>query len=324
MKAPHSLLLQNTNRAVQSYGSKERKHLMSFFEFQRQSTSFVGVDFSTKRWKCISQGFEKWRNSTKSVPSTIPRHIHQIWLGKKLPKRFYGMCKSWQEQHPGWTYTLWGNEAYDLLDSRMRKNLTSIKNYGLASDILRYHILLSYGGIYADCDFWCIRNFGELIGEVDLLLSSDLAKEGGVLNSLIASQPQHPILAHILNNIHIPQKIESVFSVFESTGPKKLTESFFYIATQAKYRALRNVVLPVQFFFPISNTEIRTVSTRNLHSYVTKDTFAIHLWDMSWVDSEKNLVTRLWRRFRRTVSMRRVICAPWNAGKRVLRTLLKI
>ena len=36
------------------------------------------------------------------------------------------------------------------------------KNLGMKSDILRYEILMKYGGIYVDTDYECLKNIGRL------------------------------------------------------------------------------------------------------------------------------------------------------------------
>ena len=42
-----------------------------------------------------------------------------------------------------------------------KKAFLSAHNYGMKSDILRYEILHTYGGVYIDTDYECVRNIGE-------------------------------------------------------------------------------------------------------------------------------------------------------------------
>jgi Glycosyltransferase sugar-binding region containing DXD motif len=58
----------------------------------------------------------------------------------------------------------------------------SAYNYGMKSDILRYEILHSYGGVYIDTDYECVMNIGKctthnLLDVLFLFLSSIILRE---------------------------------------------------------------------------------------------------------------------------------------------------
>ena len=47
------------------------------------------------------------------------------------------------------------------LNMKNKKAFLSAHNYGMKSDILRYEILHTYGGVYIDTDYECVINIGE-------------------------------------------------------------------------------------------------------------------------------------------------------------------
>ena len=47
------------------------------------------------------------------------------------------------------------------LSMKNKKAFLSAHNYGMKSDILRYEILHTYGGVYIDTDYECVINIGE-------------------------------------------------------------------------------------------------------------------------------------------------------------------
>ena len=58
----------------------------------------------------------------------------------------------------------------------------SAYNYGMKSDILRYEILHSFGGVYIDTDYECVMNIGKctthnLLDFLFLFLSSIILRE---------------------------------------------------------------------------------------------------------------------------------------------------
>ena len=134
----------------------------------------------------------------------VPRIIHQFWEGSNgRPEVLLQKCK---DMHPGWEHRVWNNEE-------IRKHFPSAEStvgflprdgahgelvnqdlYGgvlnLLSDIMRYEVLMLYGGVYLDADTECFR-------PMDYLMQSDvmgaaqgfgfLEKDKEYHNGLVAS-----------------------------------------------------------------------------------------------------------------------------------------
>jgi len=107
------------------------------------------------------------RNSV-GIPqaSSIPQVIHFIWLGSVLPEKYVPIIEGWRTRHPGWQVLVWDDtEAAAFMCSESERKLSSSQfhnatNYGMKSDILRYEILLSRGGVYVDIDYECVKMLG--------------------------------------------------------------------------------------------------------------------------------------------------------------------
>ena len=41
---------------------------------------------------------------------TLPKIIHQIWLGGQLPEKYRAWSESWKKFNPDWQYILWTDE----------------------------------------------------------------------------------------------------------------------------------------------------------------------------------------------------------------------
>ena len=103
------------------------------------------------------------RNSlTHSISSSlfIPQKLHFIWLGSALKPIHERIINSWRVRHPGWEVCIWNDENTAAFSSC--EAFSKCSNFGMKSDLLRYKILHSLGGVYADVDFECIASIDQI------------------------------------------------------------------------------------------------------------------------------------------------------------------
>lgn len=130
----------------------------------------------------------------------IPKIIHQ--MGPENRENWHPIwqeCQqSWKEQFPEpfYQHVFWTDTTLrDLVKNDYPEFLQVYDDFPIEAfriDFSRFCILHKYGGIYADLDFYCYKNFyKELTDEIYLLESR--RDWGGELvqNSLMASCPQH-------------------------------------------------------------------------------------------------------------------------------------
>ena len=134
----------------------------------------------------------------------VPKIIHQFWEGATgRPEMLLQKCK---DMHPDWEHRVWTNDEIRrhfpsaesvvgfLPRDRVHGELVNQDLYGgalnLLSDIMRYEVLMLYGGVYVDADTECFR-------PMDYLLKHDvmgdvqgfgfLEKDENYLGGLVAS-----------------------------------------------------------------------------------------------------------------------------------------
>lgn len=243
--------------------------------------------FDVKKY-IISSKFKNLYNHNhfekqKKKEGKIPKHIHQIWIGGKIPKNFSALSKTWQEKHPLWRYTLWTDDKVKNFSfSKCKDAFDKALSIGAKADILRYEILYQYGGVYVDIDFECIKPLDDLVMSHDFFTSI-----GGfdyVANSLIGSMAFYPLLEKILHFLEF-KTAQELKNPWYDTGP------FFF--TRQVYHYLRKnpgnaVVYPSRFFHPLPNTwrfsyRKGELSKDFIHSFFIPETFAVHYWAESWV-----------------------------------------
>ena len=227
-----------------------------------------------------------WVNAVRpGTQPSIPKIIHQIWLGSPLPEKYKQFQQSWKLYHPDWQYLLWTEkeiEEFGLVNINLFR---ASKNYGQKADIARYEILYRIGGLYVDTDFECLRPF-DVLHDCGLdFYTSCLPEASGslnksLLNGLVASRPGHPILKACVDGL---KKASLAYNkLFEETGTHYFTEKVF---TNLASAGGRSVIFPVSFFYPLPNFYAsHYISQADAKKqFVRDESFAIHWWACSWV-----------------------------------------
>ncbi len=156
---------------------------------------FSPHDIDIKATLALSPASLTWRTDA------IPKLIHQTAPSdrSKWPKDWEECQKSWRKHFPGYVYRLWTDEDIDkFMQTRYPTFYDVFKSYDRhikRVDVFRYFVLYEFGGIYADMDYLCVRNFEHLLpnGKVS-------CNQGGAdvyQNALIASPARHPFWHYV-------------------------------------------------------------------------------------------------------------------------------
>jgi mannosyltransferase OCH1-like enzyme len=207
----------------------------------------------------------------------IPKIIHQIWIGGGLPYVFKKYAETWQKINPDWEYKLWTDKDIALLDLPNRKLYDSMTNPGPKSDLLRYHLLDTYGGLYVDTDFECIKPFNDLT-YLDFFTGIAYAKDMELYPGLVGAIPNHPITKKIIQEVNKINYIpESPIGVLETISCYFFTRVFWSVVS--KYQE-GIVTFPPDYFYPFPNQ--RGHNRRSGIEYVKDCSYAVHHWSVSW------------------------------------------
>ncbi|MBA3751394.1 hypothetical protein H0X06_01150 [Candidatus Dependentiae bacterium] len=260
------------------------------------------ANYSLKRIHALKALYDRNSFAHKKIQGkpVIPKIIHHIWLGPLTPPAvFKESQKSIKKYHPEWEYKLWTDADIPKLKLYNQKFYDLSKNYGEKADIVRYEILYTYGGIYLDVDFICLK-------PLDILLQYDLWASiqpidcrGDIANGIIGSIPGHPILQDCIYTLEddwytfnketsCPIKAAKA-SVFDKVGPRHFQKSFMKFVNE---EAKNIIAFPTSFFYPVDFRNrlvmVKTPTTgrtEKIQSYIKPETFAIHYWAGSWWDA---------------------------------------
>jgi len=233
-----------------------------------------------------------------------PKIIHQTWKSSIVPPEYIDYVSSVKKLHPDYTYYLHTDEDIDnIVKNYTPQFYDAYKNFSThinRVDFVRYVILYYIGGIYLDMDVMCLKNFDDLVKKDTIILAPEceehrkmyMRNKDILCNAVMISPPNnqfwYDFMVYIITNYSkcIPNPI------FQ-TGPMALTNFW------DKYAFHRNhiynvLILSPHAFYPQSdNFNNHTVNGVKSITSDCKDftnTYAIHMWSHSWLDSKSKWV----------------------------------
>lgn len=150
---------------------------------------------------------------------TIPRVVHQIWVGKISPnaKQTSQILDTKDKlEREGIAHSFWTNENYPsnlsesivAYASACRQHTNEEVNYGaFEADALRYFLMFQQGGLYLDCDYNLVRPIGELMDCFDhrpVFARLWPHRKSWPCNAFLASPPKHPFFRTVIDCLNGP------------------------------------------------------------------------------------------------------------------------
>lgn len=152
----------------------------------------------------VAAGYMQWQEDVlmgqqSSAHGHIPKVLHFIWLGSRLPHTCLRMIDSWRRHHPHFQINIWDDSAAAALSMQNRGLFDNAANFGEKSDLLRYEILYLHGGVYIDTDYECLGSLdGILESRVFFFAGMACCDAVEVNNGLIGCIPGHPFMQGLI------------------------------------------------------------------------------------------------------------------------------
>jgi len=167
--------------------------------------------------------------TTKAEVNKIPYLLHHVWLTHPESPReidpldietVLATKHKFEQSDKEWTHIVWTNDRTLIPNSVSKlekhgievRSIESLqfelrlinqvyeqinqKNWGTASDILRYSLVEHFGGVYADLNFDFTRSIEEELYKYDYFAQD-------FINYFFAAKPKHPIMTELLNLVEI-------------------------------------------------------------------------------------------------------------------------
>jgi mannosyltransferase OCH1-like enzyme len=161
---------------------------------------------------------------------SIPKLIHQLWIGDKPAPRRAMYCM--RKKNPSYKYICWDEILIReklIISPRYQRKIEGHSAIWGKADMYRYLILEQYGGIFIDADMVAIEPLDDfLLSKAFFCYENEIARPDLCATSLQGYPPHHIIPQTAIewimnNNVNIEQtKIQSWILV----GPGLLTKTF--------------------------------------------------------------------------------------------------
>ena len=214
----------------------------------------------------------------------IPKIIHYCWYGRGEKSAAIQMCiESWRKYCPDYVIKEW-NEDNSPMHIRWMRDAYKHRKYAFVADYARFYALYQDGGIYMDTDMLLVRSIDDFLKD----------------NMFIGREDQYNASMGIIGMNKGDVFCKNIMDYYDSitfnlVKPPIITRfltprlsDYGFIEddiTQTLTNGLK--VYKSDFFYPIHYTQ--EFELQDVYRYKTPNTFAIHLWNKSWIDEFKLL-----------------------------------
>ncbi|MEE9409089.1 MAG: glycosyltransferase [Polaribacter sp.] len=197
----------------------------------------------------------------------IPKIIHYCWFGSNEKSETLKKCiLSWKKYCSDYKIIEW-NEINSLkFSNSFYKNALRKKKYAFVADYVRTKALYEFGGIYLDTDMLLLKPIDKLLSNS---FFSGYEVEGRVAYGLYGGTKQHRFFYEMLS---FYKK-----TAFDEFNPPIITHTFKHLINSSSLKH-NEILLSPEYFYPLTfqNKE------KDYKLFITKETYAVHLWDHSW------------------------------------------
>ena len=185
---------------------------------------------------------------------SIPKIIHQLWIGRKPAP--ITLMNTWKDKHPDFEYIFWNEAEIKKRDFvfKCQDKIDDIEEINGKADIIRWEILYKYGGVFLDADSICIEPIdNELMNKKCFAgWEQEEVRPGLIATGTMGFPKKHPLvkgaIKWILNN-EVSQKKTNMMA-WKSVGPGLLTRMY----NTGEFSDLH--IFPSYTFLPIHLTKL--------------------------------------------------------------------
>lgn len=224
----------------------------------------------------------------------IPKIIHYCWFGpKKMPRVIRKCIATWHDHMPDYEFCLW-NEQNSPMEHPFVHSAYKAKKYAFVADYVRFWALYNYGGVYLDTDMYVLRNFDDLLN-TRFFCAWELPSTIETTEDTPSRKDwKNTISCGALGACALRVEVKAILDEYDSmVFDAENLDSYIVprIITPILVKHKEKITIyPYDYFYahPFSNR-----MEHNFIKYATNNTYAIHLWEMSWLPWYKKLLRQI-------------------------------
>ena len=229
----------------------------------------------------------------------IPKIIHYCWFGPKPFSRTVKKClKTWHKHLPDYEFCFWNEQTCatyaeehhipNPMEHPFVQSAYKAQKYAFVADYVRFWALYHIGGIYLDTDMYVLRSFSPLL-QAQFFCGWETATEGAAGQCAPAAIGS-TVSCGALGACALGACARDILNRYD-----ELLFDEAHIADYVIPRIITPIIrqhpevtiYPYDYFYPFPFN--RRTDSRFLQ-YATNDTYAIHLWDISWISLKEKFV----------------------------------
>lgn len=226
----------------------------------------------------------------------IPKMIHYCWLsGDPFPATIQKCVDSWETTLPDYQLMLWDTNRFDVNSCKWVRQAYENKKYAFAADYLRLYALYHYGGIYLDSDVEVLKSFDDLL---DLPYFIGVDSRSKIEAAIIGTEPHNKWIGYCLEYYKDRDFVSPDGKFDMKTLPIIMEERILtnrrmvHIDSASSFDIHQDMSV---YFFPFNYFCSKRHDTGQIQ--VTRDTYSIHHFAMSWRPGSRIMLTKIKRLF---------------------------
>jgi mannosyltransferase OCH1-like enzyme len=202
----------------------------------------------------------------------IPKKIHYCWFGETAKYPLILKCiASWRKYCPDFEIIEW-NETNSDLSAPFVHLAYKNKKWAFVADYLRYKIIKKEGGLYLDTDVFLISNLDSFLCYDAFLCYEDPEKINAAVFGAVKNHPYLDLIINYYDSLIIDEKFDYTKHII----PRVFDNIYF----EQKNQNIK--VFSYDYFYPMPYKK----RFDDFGSYLTSNTYGVHLWDASWRDKD--------------------------------------
>ncbi|MEC9302820.1 MAG: glycosyltransferase [Bacteroidota bacterium] len=215
------------------------------------------------------------------MSTKIPKKIHYCWFGPNpLPVAIVNCIKTWKKHNPDYDIIRW-DESNSPMDHPFVLSAYESKKFAFVSDYVRLWVVYNFGGIYLDTDMYVTKSFNPLL--INNCFFGYENKDNTLINAAILGAKREENFIKVLMNYY-DDKIFSASQLSSFVIPKIITRLY----NENKFEDIKLYNYDFFYPFPYENR-----NDKKFLDYKTLNTYAIHLWNMSWFSKKDSFLLKI-------------------------------
>lgn len=218
----------------------------------------------------------------------IPKKIHYCWFGgKELPPLAKKCIASWKKYCPDYEIIEWNEKNFDININKYTQEAYKNKKWAFVSDVARLYALYTCGGIYMDTDVELVRN-------IDIFLDNEsfsgFEAYDRVPTGIMACTKNNELFKKFLDYYNDKSFVKEDGTLDLTTNVTIITkklEKYGLIKNNTFQKPCGFALYPVDYFCPFNFEKNKLEKTKN--------TYAIHWFNGSWVPTKDKIKVKLYR-----------------------------